>query len=188
MNITQNTRARSTRGKIQYKIPVRVPNAEKYSTKYQSAFHTQKNITQNTSARSTHRKYITQSTRACSTCGKYLTQNNRARSTCGKIQHKIPERIPRTENVTKNTGARSIRGKIQHKISERIPRAEEYKTSFLIFFLYSPHTTQVRIISYNTTIKHKNATCIQHLNTARIQYEIHAARKIQPKVGVLGAD
>ena len=39
---TQNTRARSTRIKIQHKIPERIPNTDKYNTKYQSAFHTRK--------------------------------------------------------------------------------------------------------------------------------------------------
>ena len=55
-NITNNTRACSTCGKIKYKILLCVPYAEKCNTKYQSAFHTWKNITQNISALSTQRE------------------------------------------------------------------------------------------------------------------------------------
>ena len=36
--------------------PEHVTHAEKYNKKYQSAFHTRKNIKQNTRTRSTHRK------------------------------------------------------------------------------------------------------------------------------------
>ena len=55
-NITQSTRAQSTRRKVNFKTPERVPHAEKYSTKYQSVFHTRENLTQNTRARSTREK------------------------------------------------------------------------------------------------------------------------------------
>ena len=99
--ITRNTRARSTRRKIQHGIPDRIPHAEIYNTKYQSAFHMQKNIIRNSKRvkikleipeRILHsEKY---NTRAHSTRGKYITQNTRER----KI---ITRNSPRRKNNTK---------------------------------------------------------------------------------------
>ena len=55
--IAQNTRALSTREKIQHKIPESVPHAENYNKKHQSVFHKRNYITQNTRAYCTHKKY-----------------------------------------------------------------------------------------------------------------------------------
>ena len=79
-------------------------------------------------------------------------------------------------------------------------------THTFYFLFYNPHTTRTqhlqgqfpnhrRVKTNNqrqchTTGKHytKNITCIQHVNTTHIQHEIHTTRKIQHKVGGLGAD
>ena len=67
-NITQNTRAHSTRRKIQHKIREHVPHSEKYNTKYQSMFHIQTNITQ-IPERVPHMENANKNNRAHYTCG-----------------------------------------------------------------------------------------------------------------------
>ena len=83
-----NTRARSTRRKIEYKIP-----------QYQSAFHTQKNISQNYTIPERilpAEKYNTKfhNTRARSTRRKYITLNST-----------IPERVPHAKKYNTTPGA-----------------------------------------------------------------------------------
>ena len=93
---------------------------QKSNTKYKSAFETQKNVIQNTRARSTRRKCnakyqstfhthkIQQKTPECVQhveeyntkyksalhTGRNITQNIRAHYTHKKIQHKLPDYVP----------------------------------------------------------------------------------------------
>ena len=124
-NATKDTNAQSTRGKIKYDIPERVPRTQKYNIKYQSTFHTRKNIIQKTERVTHAEKYNTKYQSTFHT-QKNKTQTTSARSTHRKIKHKTPARVPHKEgcdtkyqslfhtreNITQSTRAHSTQGMI----------------------------------------------------------------------------